>query len=163
MNPRPGATAGAERPYDHAVEAGIFGAGGRIEPIEGELVTRTPQGNRHAAVATRVATSLGAAVGGGCHVRTQMPLAAGADSEPEPDVAVVDGSDLTTSMRIQQRRGWWRRCRTSPWHDHSVKQPLYARCGIPEYWIVALPDGRLEVYRDPAGDGYRTVQIPRRR
>ena len=32
--------------------------------------------------------------GSGRHVRTQMPLAAGADSEPEPDVAVVDGSDF---------------------------------------------------------------------
>ncbi len=41
--------------------------------------------------------------------------------------------------------------------DRSVKQRPYARCGIPEYWIVALPDARLEIYRDPAGDGYRTV------
>lgn len=31
------------------------------------------------------------------------------------------------------------------------------RCALrhPEYWIVALPDARLEVYRRPAGDGYR--------
>ena len=38
-------------------------------------------------------------------------------------------------------------------YDRTVKQHLYARCGIPEYWILALP----EAYRDPAGDGYQNV------
>ena len=42
-------------------------------------------------------------------------------------------------------------------YDRTVKQHLYAQCGIPEYWILALPDARLEVYRDPAEDGYRSV------
>ena len=30
-------------------------------------------------------------------------------------------------------------------HDRTVKQRLYARCAIPEYWILALPDARLEI------------------
>ncbi len=30
-------------------------------------------------------------------------------------------------------------------HDRIVKQRLYARCAIPEYWILALPDARLEI------------------
>ena len=42
-------------------------------------------------------------------------------------------------------------------HDRTVKQRLYARCRIPEYWILALPDARLEVYRDPTGHDYRSV------
>ena len=42
-------------------------------------------------------------------------------------------------------------------YDRTVKQHLYARCRIPEYWILALPEARLEVYRDPAGDGYQSV------
>ncbi len=25
-------------------------------------------------------------------------------------------------------------------YDRTVKQRLYARCGIPEYWILALPE-----------------------
>ena len=43
--------------------------------------------------------------------------------------------------------------------DRTVKQRLYARCGLPEYWILALPHARLEVYRDPGEDGYRSVSI----
>ena len=34
-------------------------------------------------------------------------------------------------------------------------------CGIPEYWIFALPEQCLEIYRDPAADGYRSVSIHR--
>ena len=75
--------------YDRAVQAGIFGPGDRVELIDGEILTMTPQGSRHAAVATRAAGLLGRAFGSGCHVRTRMPLAAGGDSEPEPAVAVV--------------------------------------------------------------------------
>ena len=33
--------------------------------------------------------------------------------------------------------------------DRETKGPLYARAGLPEYWIVNLVDGALEVYRDP--------------
>lgn len=41
--------------------------------------------------------------------------------------------------------------------DRTLKQRLYAASAIPEYWIVALPDHRLEVYRNPARDGYQSV------
>ncbi|MCY4509331.1 MAG: Uma2 family endonuclease, partial [Acidobacteria bacterium] len=90
------------------------------------------------------------------HVRTQMPLAASGDSEPEPDLAVVPGDALdyldahpSGALLVVEVSD------DSLHRDRTVKQRLYARCGIPEYWIVALPDARLEVYRRPAGDGYR--------
>lgn len=93
-------------------------------------------------------------------VRIQSPLAAGDDSEP--DAAVVDGGirdhrdahPATALLVVEVADGSLRR-------DRTVKQRVYARCGIPEYWLVAIPDKRVEVYRDPAGDGYRTVSMHR--
>ena len=41
--------------------------------------------------------------------------------------------------------------------DRTVKQRLYARCGIVEYWIIAIPERTLEVYRDAGDDGYKTI------
>jgi Uma2 family endonuclease len=43
-------------------------------------------------------------------------------------------------------------------HDQQSKMPLYARSGVPEAWLVDLTRNVLEVRRDPAPDGYRSVQ-----
>ena len=37
--------------------------------------------------------------------------------------------------------------------DRVHKGSLYARAGLADYWIVNLPDRRLEVYRGPVPDG----------
>ena len=148
--------------YDRAVEAGVFGPEDRIELLGGELLTMTPQGSRHAAVATRVGAELARAFEGLGHVRTQMPLAAADDSEPEPDLAVVSGDALdyldahpsTALLVVEVADDSLRR-------DRSVKRRLYARCGIPEYWIVSLPEARLEVCCRPAGGVYRDAAVLR--
>lgn len=148
--------------YDRAVEAGVFGPEDRIELLGGELLTMTPQGSRHAAVATRIGEELARVFGDRGHVRTQMPLAADDDSEPEPDLAVVAGDALdyldahpaAALLVVEVADDSLRR-------DRNVKRGLYARCGIPEYWIVSLPDARLEVCRRPVGGTYRDAAILR--
>ncbi len=44
--------------------------------------------------------------------------------------------------------------------DRVVKQRVYARAGIPEYWIVNVVETQLEVYTDPdpaaSSPAYRT-------
>jgi Uma2 family endonuclease len=52
--------------------------------------------------------------------------------------------------------------------DRRVKGSLYARGGLPEYWIVDLVDAVVEVHRDPQptvdtthGWAYRSVAVPR--
>ena len=37
-------------------------------------------------------------------------------------------------------------------HDRLTKSRIYARAGIPEYWIVNLRDNCLEVRREPDAD-----------
>ena len=146
--------------YDRAVEAGVFGPEDRIELIEGELVMMTPHGSRHATAIRLVNRALSAALGEGCIVQCQLPLAIATDSEPEPDVAVVDGeitdyrdAHPSSALLVVEVAD------DSLRSDRSVKRRLYARCGIPEYWIVSLPDAALEVYRDPAGDDYRDATV----
>ena len=144
--------------YDRAVEAGVFEADARLELVDGDLHAKAPEGSRHAAVMELVADRLRRVFDSGFHVRIQHPLAADDYSEPEPDVAVVTGAirdymeaHPTSAVLVVEVSS------ESLHHDRTVKQRLYARCGIPECWILALPDARLEVYRDPADDGYRSV------
>ena len=42
-------------------------------------------------------------------------------------------------------------------YDRRDKALLYARAGFADYWIVNLIDRRIEVHRDPAPTGYRSV------
>jgi len=47
---------------------------------------------------------------------------------------------------------------TSYRFDRQVKVPIYARAGIPEVWIVDLTREVVEVFREPDGRSYASVQ-----
>ena len=38
--------------------------------------------------------------------------------------------------------------------DQSVKLNLYARYGVPEYWVVDVEGRRIVTYREPTAKGY---------
>ena len=144
--------------YDRAVEAGAFAPDARLELIDGHLHAMTPEGTAHTTGMHLVADRLRHVFGSGFFVRIQNPLGVDEYSEPEPDIAVVTGTvrdyryaHPTSAVLVVEISD------ESLRYDRTVKRRLYARCGIPEYWILALPEARLEVYRDPAGDGYQTV------
>jgi Uma2 family endonuclease len=40
-------------------------------------------------------------------------------------------------------------------YDRQIKRPLYAKSGIPEYWLVNLIDNTIEVHRQPEGGNYQ--------
>jgi Uma2 family endonuclease len=42
--------------------------------------------------------------------------------------------------------------------DRVVKARLYARAGVPTYWIVDVPSRAVEVHSDPGADGYRRCE-----
>jgi Uma2 family endonuclease len=109
-----------------------------------------PQGSRHAATVSLVAEALRVAFGHGWYVMTQLPVALDAESEPEPDVAVVPGT----------AREYWDAHPSRPvlvvevadssvTLDREYKSSLYARAGVPDYWIVNIIESILEVYQRP--------------
>ena len=144
--------------YDRTVEAGAFAPEAKLELIDGNLHAMTPEGTAHTTGMHLIADWLRQVFGSGFFVRIQNPLAVDEYSEPEPDVAVVTGTvrdyrnaHPTSAVLVVEVSDDWLH------HDRPFKQRLYARAGIPEYWILAIPEARLEVYRDPGEDGYRSV------
>ena len=149
------------RDYHRMAEVGILSAQDRVELIEGEIIDMTPIGPRHAAVVDRLAARLVKALPAGYLVRIQNPLTLGESSEPQPDLAIVadrsyatahpGGGDTHLVIEVAD---------ATVAYDRDVKLPLYAQSLIPEVWIVNLPAGQLEVFRDPAEDGYRQSFVP---
>ena len=84
-------------------------------------------------------------------VDTQAPITL-VDSEPEPDVVVVQGEprqylarhpgpqDVALVVEVAD---------TTLLRDQGAKKRLYARAGVPTYWIINLPERRCEEYTDP--------------
>ncbi|MCC7000423.1 MAG: Uma2 family endonuclease [Deltaproteobacteria bacterium] len=145
--------------YDRLVELGAF-QDERVELLAGVLVAGSPQGARHAQTIQRLTQRLVMALAGRAEVRVQLPLAASAESEPEPDFAVVAPGDYASGhptrafLVIEVAE-------TSQQRDRVLKGRLYASAGIPEYWLCDLAAGAIEVHTAPGEDGYQQVEVRR--
>ncbi len=142
--------------YEEAVARGIFTTEDPIELIDGEIITHmSPQKSPHGIVIDLVVAAVERAFGTGYYSREQQPLRLGLLSLPEPDVAVVRGSPrdylgghpLNAELVVEVAD-------SSLAIDRGRKLRLYAREGVPEYWIVNLVDDCVEVYRQPEGEAY---------
>ncbi len=149
--------------YERMVETGVLGPSDRVELIDGQIVPMGPQNSRHAAVTTCLLTTLVGMCPDSHHVRSQVPLALGTASEPEPDVMVVPGSNEdfldvhpeTATLVVEVAD-------TSLAFDQDTKRRLYAQHGIPTYWIVNLPSACVEVYTHPSDGDYTAKHtVPR--
>jgi Uma2 family endonuclease len=137
--------------YEWLVDRAVFQPGDRIELVGGQLIVREPQGSPHAVAAGLAEDALRAAFGSGWVVRVQMPVALDDESEPEPDVAVCEGSPRDYLAGHPSRPVLLVEVAdASLGFDREHKGSLYARAHVPDYWIVNLGDHVVEVHRDPA-------------
>ncbi len=142
------------------IAAGVFHPQARLELIDGEIINMTPQGTLHATTIQLVEDLLRSNFATGYSVRVQMPLALDDNSEPEPDLAVVTGSPRdyrdahpSSAVLIVEVAD------ATLAFDRETKKRVYARNGIPEYWILNLVDQKLEAYRQPEGEDYTHKQV----
>jgi Uma2 family endonuclease len=142
--------------YDRLVQLGHF-QDERIELLEGRLVEMSPIGPPHSSGVQKLTALLVPALASRATVRIQSPFAALDTSEPEPDVAVVPSGGYDTA---HPREAYLviEVAESSLVRDRGIKQRVYAASGVPEYWIVNVPEGCIEVYRDPRGDVYASRQ-----
>jgi Uma2 family endonuclease len=80
-------------------------------------------------------------------------------SEPVPDLAVVRAEDINRKTLPRTALLVIELADTSLRKDRGFKAALYARSGIPEYWIVNVQNATIEAHRDPdsAAGRYRTL------
>jgi Uma2 family endonuclease len=147
--------------YHRMGEVGILGERDRVELIEGELVAMSPIGSYHTGTVNKLNHSLVHAVGEHAIVSVQNPVRLDDLSEPQPDFALLKSrpdfyqdtpaqpADVLLLIEVAD---------TSLNYDRAVKRALYARHAIPEFWIVDLTSGEVEICRDPKPDGYAAVQ-----
>ncbi len=134
------------------VAAGFF-QHERVELLRGVLVQMSPQNEPHAAAIQMLNRILVPALLGRADVRVQLPFAASDDSMPEPDLALVepryfgDHHPGQAFLIIEVAD-------SSLELDRGDKARLYAESGVPEYWVVSIPDRIVEVFSEPSRGAY---------
>ena len=146
--------------YERMVRNGMFLDSDSVELLEGEIVEMSPQNPEHAAITMVLADWLRSILSADLSVRIQCPLAVNADSEPEPDIAIVRGQPRDY---LQAHPNYAELvvevANTSLSIDRAIKGRIYASAGIPEYWIVDLSRRQIEVYKGPRPEGYQSQCI----
>jgi Uma2 family endonuclease len=145
--------------YERMGEAGVLSPDARFELIEGDIFEMSPIGSPHAACVkylSRIFNELGKDF----IVGVQDPIRLDDFSEPQPDVTL-----------LRWREDFYRTAHPTPADvllvvevadttvvtDRTIKIPLYAKAGIPEVWLVNIPEEQIEIYTKPAGETYESV------
>ncbi len=139
--------------YHRMIELGLLTEDDAVELLEGWITPKMPRNPPHDGTLDRAEDALTSRLPSGWRVRSQKAITL-ADSEPEPDIAIVPGpaarflqhhpgpADIALLVEVSD---------TTLSHDRNDKCRIYARAGIAEYWIVNIVDTRIEVYTDPTG------------
>lgn len=142
------------------VEAGILGEHEPVELLDGELVVMSPQEAPHRTLTIVLRRKLEGVYGGRAHIQDHSSFRAGRHSLPEPDVAVVRGAP----------EAFWRALAQGPDIILIVeiaykkrapdrrKAAIYAKAGVPVYWVVDNRRRTVTVYEHPTAEGYRTTR-----
>ena len=144
--------------YEAMVESGAFSDHDRFHLINGYLVEKMTQNDPHATADELCGRALDGAIPQGWHVRSAKPVRLPPNSKPEPDRSVVRGSIRDFSQRSPgpEDIGLILEVSVSSLAQDRQQAAVYAAAGIPYYWIVNVVERKVEVYFDPAPNGYKS-------
>jgi Uma2 family endonuclease len=146
--------------YYRMAEAGILPPDARVELIEGEIIDMAPIGSGHAGTVMQLTQLLLDAARGRAQVFVQSAERLSDISEPQPDFALVKPradfykkkhpgpADTLLIIEVSE---------SSLRYDLQVKAPLYARHGIPEFWVIDLKGRQVRFFRSPESGQYADV------
>jgi Uma2 family endonuclease len=157
--------------YHRLIEIGFFGDEESFELVEGWLLPKMTKKPPHEFALSYLDDFIAARISKKLLRRCQLAITL-ADSEPEPDLAIVKGprekygdqhphaEDVLLVIEVAD---------VTLRRDRGQKLRAYARAGIPTYWIVNVKARQIEVHSLPQGASYRervvysddqTIELP---
>jgi Uma2 family endonuclease len=143
--------------YDQMIASGSLNEDDPIELLSGVLVTKMAKNPKHSTTSDLCRAAITRLLTPGWYLRQEQPVRIPEYDEPEPDLALARGSildyqdhhpgpgDIALIVEVAE---------SSLPRDRGEKRDIYARAGIPAYWIINLVDRQLEAYLNPAGGAY---------
>jgi Uma2 family endonuclease len=148
--------------YERIIASGSLNEPGKLKLIDGYMVIKMGKSAEHGFTAKELLKALDRILPAGWTSRKEEPVRIPMYDEPEPDVAVVRGSDADYRHRIPQPAdvGLLAEVSVTTSSEDRKQGETYARNGIPVFWIVNLDAKvpQVEVYTDPSPTGYTIRQ-----
>ena len=144
--------------YYRMAEVGILKPDAKVELIDGEIIDMLPAGPFHSGSIDHLVLAFSDKANGRWITSSQRAVRLNQESEPEPDVVLLKtplskykrahpvAADVYLVVEVAD---------SSLSYDRTKKLQLYATGGIPEVWILNIPQRVLEVYRSPTGLRYQ--------
>lgn len=127
--------------------------GRRTELIRGIVIEKMSKSPLHSSMGKLIYDLFAALVPEGYVVRRDDPLTL-ADSEPEPDIAVVRGKRSDFFDAHPSSAELVIEIAVSSVALDRENASLYAEAGVTEYWIILAQSRKIEVYRAPRNGKY---------
>lgn len=146
-----------ERWHD-LVEVGLLD-GESVQLLAGEIIEMSPEEIEHSYTNRSVADYLRELLVGEAMISEAHPITL-ADSEPEPDIAIVR---LPKTIYLQHHPYsediyWLVEVSNRTLNiDLGQKANIYASNGIPEYWVIDLVNQKLIVHTQPSDTQYQQI------
>ena len=145
--------------WHQLVESGVL-EGKPVEFLEGEIIEMSPEREEHTYTNDDVAELLREKLKGLAKIRESHPITLD-NSEPEPDIAVVRlPKTIYTQHHPYPKDIFWliEISYKTLKIDLEKKSKIYARNGIPEYWVIDLVNKKLVVHTQPSQNSYTQIQ-----
>ena len=139
--------------YHRLIELGVLTEDDNLELLEGYLVHKMTRNPPHDAAIQKGTKRWLRLLPAGWDLRVQSAITL-AESEPEPDFAIVRGDETAYLTRHPTATDLGLVIEVSDSTlpgDRDDKGRIYARAGIACYWIVNLVDRQVEAYTSPSG------------
>ena len=141
-----------------AVDADVFPYERRIELWEGRLFEKMARELPHVGGQTNVIVALVRVLPDGWGLWVEGPILVDDFSAPLPDVAIIQGvANDYTSRQLCPKVGEIglvvEVADTSLRKNLTKTMEIYARAGLPTYWVINLVAKRVEVYSRPRVEG----------
>jgi len=138
-------------------DAGAFEAYGKTELLDGEVVYMNAQHRPHARIKSRLFRLIADALdglGGGLEALVEGSVSMPPYNVPEPDIAVTAEPDGEGLIPLASLRLVIEVADSTLRNDLGRKKRIYAREGVPEYWVVDVRGDVIRQMWSPAGQDY---------
>ena len=141
--------------YHTMIERGAIGE--NLELLRGVLVEKMSKSSLHSKIVMRLLRWFMRALPAGYFVRPEQPLTL-ADSEPEPDIAIIAGDDTEMEAGHPTIAEIVIEVCVSSEAIDRLKLQLYAEAGVRECWLVLAEERVVERHTVPHAAAYQNIE-----